>query len=211
MQRLATAVTIALLGPGALVAPAQTNPMPVPAVFITSTPGPPVDARRTAAQTAVIDRILSFDADGDDRVAAAELPERMLGVVHSVDQDDDGFLTAEEIPLAVYRKSVGVQERSFLVRRSASSLSEVVHDLKLPHPKHDRALAIVKNYNVPRNLNDSKSIDIDDVRAALKELLDEEEFGDFLAASARLGPRNLDVGVVLDRLNEVRQSLRPDK
>jgi hypothetical protein len=203
MRRIATAMTVTFLGLGVLPASAQTQPTPVPAVFVTTTPDTAFTFRRAVGPAAVVDRLLSFDADGDDRVTAAELPERMQGVVDRVDQDDDGFITAAEIEAAVDRRPVVVQGGSIALRnRSVSSLSDVVHDLKLPQPKHDRAIAIVKNYQVPRNLNNSKSIDLDVVHTAMKELLDEEEFGDFMAAAARLNVRG-NVNVTIQQLRGV--------
>src|SRR5687767_5164093 len=178
MQRIATAMTLAFLGLGVVPASAQTLPAPAPTVVATPSP----DAmstflRRAVGPAAVVGRLLSFDADGDVRVTAAELPERMQSVFDRLDQDDDGFLTPDEIQAGVNRQPRVVPDRTIVLRnRSASSLTDVVHDLKLPQPKHDRALAIVKNYQVPRNLNNSKSINVD-VDAAMKELLDEEEFG----------------------------------
>jgi hypothetical protein len=197
MWRIATAVTFTFLGLGAVSASAQTlptSPTPVPATFVRSTPDTVSGFfGRAGGATAVAARLLSFDADGDVRVTSAELPERMQSVFDRLDQDDDGFLTPDEIQAGVNRQPRVVPDRSIALRnRSASSLTEVVHDLKLPQPKHDLALAIVKNYQVPRNLNNSKSINVD-VDAAMKELLDEEEFGDFMAAAARLSPRSFSV------------------
>ena len=204
MQRIAAAMILAFLGPGAVPALGQTLPAPAPAVAVA--PSPDVVStflRRTVGPAAVVQRLLSFDTDGDDRVTAAELPERMQSVVDRIDQDDDGFMTALEIEVAVDRRPVAVDGRTILLRnRTVSSLSDVVQDLKLPQPKHDLALEIVKNYQVPRNLNNSKSIDIDIVHSAMKELLDEEEFGDYMAAAARLSfnPRTFNVITTVDQI-----------
>lgn len=208
MQRRAMAMTFAFLGLGAYPASAQTQPAPAPAVFgtisgtITSSPeGASTFLGRPVGPAAVVERLLSFDADGDDRVTAAELPERMQSVVERIDRDDDGVMTAAEIEAAVDRRPVGIDTRAFLQRnRSAPSFSDVVQDLKLPQSKHALALAIVKNYQVPRNLNDSKSIDLDVVHTAMRELLDDEEFADFMAAAARLGPRPN----VITRVDQIR-------
>jgi len=207
MQRIATAMTLAFLGLGVVPASAQTLPAPAPTVVATPSP----DAmstflRRAVGPAAVVGRLLSFDADGDDRVTAAELPERMQSVVDRIDQDDDGFMTALEIEAAVDRRPVAVDGRTVLVRnRSASTLADVVGDLKLPQPKHEQALAIVKNYQVPRNLNNSKSIDLDVVHTAMKELLGEEEYEDFRAAAARLSfnSRTFNVLTTVDQVRVV--------
>ena len=205
MQRIAMAMTFAFLRLGALPASAQTPAAPVHGVFEIANPNTAFTFSGTVGPAGVVQRFLSFDADGDDRVTAAELPERMQSVVDRIDQDDDGFMTAAEIEAAVDRRPVSVDGRAFVVRRSGSSLSDVVQDLKLPQPKHDQALAIVKNYQVPRNLNNSKSIDLDVVHTAMKELLDEEEFGDFMAASARLGSRTFNITTV----NQMRVGEQP--
>jgi hypothetical protein len=198
MRRIATAVTLALLGLAGVSAWAQTSPTPLPEIVVTARPDV-VTVRRPPGSVVV--RLLSFDADGDDRVTAAELPERMQSVVDRVDQDDDGFMTAAEIEAAVDRRPAGVEARAILLRnRSTSSLSDVVQDLKLPQPKHDLALAIVKNYQVPRNLNNSKSLDLEVVHTAMKELLDEEEFADFMAAAARISPRTFNVITTGDQI-----------
>ena len=207
MQRIATAMTLAFLGLGVVPASAQTLPAPAPTVVATPSP----DAmstflRRAVGPAAVVGRLLSFDADGDDRVTAAELPERMQSVVDRIDQDDDGFMTALEIEAAVDRRPVAVDGRTIILRnRTVPSLSDVVQDLKLPQPKHDQALAIVKNYQVPRNLNNSKSIDIDVVYTAMKALLGEEEYEDFRAAAARLSfnPRTFNVITTVDQVRVV--------
>jgi|SRR5688572_4100269 len=208
MQRIATAVMMTFLGLGALPASAQTQAAPAPPFFGTIsgtiTPGPEAVStflRRAVGPAAVVQRLLSFDSDGDDRLTAAELPERMQSVVDRIDQNDDGVMTAAEIEAAVDRRPVGIDTRAILLRnRSAPSLTDVVHDLKLTQPKHDSALAIVKNYQVPRNLNNSKSIDLGVVHTAMKELLDEEEFENFMAAAARLNPLTVRLTNTLERL-----------
>src|SRR5688572_15607246 len=102
MWRIATAVTFTFLGLDVVSASAQTPPTPVPAVFVSTTPGAvPAFVGRVGGPGAVADRLLSFDADGDVRVTAAELPERMQSVFDRLDQDDDGFLTPEEIQAGV--------------------------------------------------------------------------------------------------------------
>ena len=207
MWRIATSVTFTFLGLGVVSASAQAPPTPptlVPAVFVRSFPD--LESQffgRSGGPTAVADRLLSFDADGDVRVTAAELPERMQSVFDRLDQDDDGFLTPDEIQAGVNRQPRVVTDRSVVQRnRSVLSLTDVVNDLKLPQPKHDRAMAILKDYQVPRNLNNSRSIDLAAVHAAMQELLDEEEFGNFTAAAARINPRNAVFNIV-ERLRGV--------
>ena len=104
MRRIATAVTFTFLGLGVIPASAQAPPAPprlVPAVFVTTSFDSPSPLLGRFGPAAVVDRLLSFDADGDERVTAAELPERMQSVLLRLDHDGDSFLTAEEIQTGV--------------------------------------------------------------------------------------------------------------
>src|SRR6185503_13378667 len=58
----------------------------------------PEGARRTVVRPAsVVERVLSFDANGDHRIARDELPERMQALVVRGDKNHDGFLTSDEL------------------------------------------------------------------------------------------------------------------
>jgi hypothetical protein len=59
----------------------------------------------------------------------------------------------------------------------------VIRDLKLPAETHTRALDIVRAHKIPRNVNDPDSVDLYD---AMRELLDDEDYENFVAAAARL-------------------------
>lgn len=45
-------------------------------------------------------RLMSFDKDNDGKLSAAELPERMQGMMARADKNSDGFLTKEELTAA---------------------------------------------------------------------------------------------------------------
>ena len=182
---------IVIVAAGGALAEAQAPVRAVPAVHITVMPEPVTPNRRNDPK-AVVERILSFDADGDDRVTADELPERMQAVLERADRNGDGFLTAGEVlpPAGPTVPMTGGAS----VRVNRSSLADVVNDLKLPRPVHDRAMAIVTKHRVPRNVNDSDSIAL---HAAMKELLDEEDFGNFAAAVARLRFNSLTVRTIV--------------
>ena len=168
------AVAIIVIASGAVAGQKRSHPVP-PMI----TPLPEQAPRRTARNpSAVVDRILSFDANGDDRIARDELPERMEGLVIRGDNNQDGFLTSDEVVALVDTRPT-VTRPPFIVR-GPESLADVIGDLKLPPPTHNRALAIVKG---PRNVHDPASVDLD---TEMRELLDDEDYENFVAAVARL-------------------------
>lgn len=183
MPRLLWAL-IAVTSVAGSVAPAaaQTPARLRPAVLITPVPGR-ASVVMQASATAVVNRILSFDTDGDDRVTGHELPERMQSVVGRADQDGDRFLTAHEIEQFVRDAPAGLRTDTFSFRVQPLGLADVVHDLRLPAPKHERALALVTGITVPRNVNDPRRVEL---YARMRELLDDEEYENFVAAAARV-------------------------
>jgi hypothetical protein len=138
--------------------------------------------------TTVVARILSFDANGDLRIARDELPERMQGLVSRGDSNQDGFLARAEVialvsqAVARDRTHLPTIREGFAVRRPAN-LAEIIGDLKLPPEIHDRALEILKEHGASRTVGDLAS----DERfaAAMRQLLDEEDYENFAAAAAR--------------------------
>ena len=169
------AVAIIVMASGAVAG--QKPSRPVSAGMITLVPDQ--KTRRPALNPrAVVDRILSFDVNGDERIAREELPERMEGLVSRGDRNQDGFLTPDEV-VALVDVRPTVPRPPFIVR-DPGSFADVIADLKLPASTHNRALAIVKG---PRNVHDPASVDLD---AEMKELLDDEDYENFLAAVARL-------------------------
>ncbi len=190
MRRLekSAAVVIALLSATVTAAVAQTRPpVAVPAVLIA--PVNPVVVR-PADPTAVVDRLLSFDADGDRRVTVDELPERMQALFAGVDANGDGFVTGvEAAAAAVDRRRAFAGSQTLPLRAVKPSLAEVVADLKLPQATHDRAMALVRRYQAPRNVNDPDGIDAPTLHAAMWTLLGEEDYENFAAAANRAGVR----------------------
>ena len=135
----------------------------------------------------VLNRLWSFDLDGDDRISSEELPERMQPLMARADQNADGFLNEAELTTMVRLASTTTGAGRFFVRAKAFTLADVVSDLRLPQPKHDAALAMVKNYSVPRNVNNPQSLGEYELLGRLRELLDDEEYENFAAAAARAG------------------------
>lgn len=133
----------------------------------------------------VIERLESFDANGDHRLSRDELPERMQALVARGDRNADAALDSEEIRALV---TAAASERvSFSFRSEPSDgLPGVVNDLKLPAAKHEHALAIVSRYKLPRSVNQATSSTL---FGEMKALLDAEEYENFVAATARLSKR----------------------
>ena len=178
---LTTGAVVIWVGAVAAQAP---GPRPRPAVLIRKVEtGPFVDPARTPA--AVIERLESFDANRDHRISRDELPERMQGLVARGDRNADAALDSGEIRSLVTAAS---SERvSFSFRSEPSDgLPGVVNDLKLSAAKHEPALAIVSRHKLPRNVNEATSSGL---FAEMKALLDDEEYENFVAATARLSRR----------------------
>jgi hypothetical protein len=130
----------------------------------------------------VVDRLLSFDADSDHRIARDELPERMQDVVARGDRNADGHLDSDEIRALV--SSPPPERRTvFFEAQRPGQLVDVVSDLRLPQPTHDWAMAIVKAYTHLRNVNDSTSPDLYE---GMREVLEDEDYENFVAAVARM-------------------------
>jgi len=154
-----------------------------PAVLITTTPTPvPPAAAAPKSPLSVTERLLSFDANKDHRISRDELPERMQGLIERGDRNADGVLDVEEIRALVSAASSQRVGGRFHPQ-PAEGLSGVISDLKLPPEKHARASEIVSAQKGFLNLNEPAGVAI---IKAMKLLLDDEEFGNFLAAARRL-------------------------
>jgi hypothetical protein len=149
-----------------------------PAVLITDS-GLAGPAR---SPVAVIERLMSFDANADDRISRDELPERMQELVVRGDKNADGALDSDEIRVLVKAASSERVRASFRPP-SSDGLPGVISDLKLPPVKSARALVIVAAHKPPRTVNDPESSAL---LEAMRALLDDEEYENFLAAATRL-------------------------
>ena len=150
-------------------------------VFITE--GPPVPLAGPArSPAAVIERLVSFDVNADGRISRNELPERMDGLVARGDRNADAALDSDEIRALVNAASSPPARVSFRPQ-SSEGLPGVIRDLKLPQVKQLRALVIVGAHQPPRTVNDPASSAL---LGEMKALLDDEEYGNFVAAATRL-------------------------
>lgn len=166
-----------LIGVGATAAQA---PVLRPAVLITEMPPPLAAPGRSPV--AVIERLMSFDANSDHRISRDELPERMQEVVARGDRNADAALDSDEIRALVTAASSQRVRGSFRSQAS-EGLPGVINDLTLPPVKHARAIAVLSAYKLPRTINDSTGSDL---YGELSALLDDEEYENFVAAGARL-------------------------
>jgi hypothetical protein len=184
-------VTRTVLTSGAMLigvaAAAAQAPAPRPAVLFTEVrPTPFVGPTRSP--NAVIERLVSFDANADQRISPDELPERMQGLVARGDKNADAALDPDEIRALVHAALSPPTKVSFRSQPS-EGLSGVINDLKLPPEKHARAVVILSLYKLPRGINDPASSALLD---EMETVLDDEEYEDFVAAASRLS-RSADI------------------
>lgn len=171
------AVAIIVTAAGAVAGQAPIRPAPTAIVTVLAERA---RIRLTLNPTAVLDRLLSFDANVDNRISRDELPERMENLVSRGDQNQDGFLTPDEIvPLIDLHPSPPPRPVSGNAH-APESLADIIRDLKLPPVTRDRALAIV---NGPRN-GDPANVDF---TTEMRDLLNDEDYENYVAAATRLG------------------------
>lgn len=169
------AIAIIVTASGSVTGQQSSRPAPAATVLPER-----VRVRHALQPTAVLDRILSFDTNGDHRISRDELPERMEGLVSRGDANKDGVLTAKEIiPLIDLQASL--PERTSIVDgRHSMRLADIIADLKLPPETHNRALAIV---TCPRSVDGRANVDF---KTDMQELLSEEDYENYVAAVTRL-------------------------
>jgi hypothetical protein len=182
-QSQATAATAAasLVAATALMAlrlaPSRISPTPEEladrfSVFVNS----------TDPSIAVAQRILALDANGDTYVARHELPERMQGLIERGDQNGDGTLTTDEV-LSLVRQAPPSRRSAPLppFPQKAVDVFDIVSDLRLSPDKYRRVRDILRTHIAAGS----------DLELRLRDVLNDEEYGDFVAAAARInGGRN---------------------
>jgi hypothetical protein len=163
--------------PGAAAPPlAPCVPAPPPKTL----PPPQVDA-----ETVIVPRVMSFDANGDGRVAAAELPDRMQDLVTRGDRNGDAALDREEIR-AMASSSVVVGEgkgmpprrtreiRITLRTSSDPGLGGLIEDLELPTDRRAQAFAAVAQAEA--DITSTVMASIDPLRGQVRALVTEGQF-----------------------------------
>jgi hypothetical protein len=125
---------------------------------------------------------VSFDSNADHRISRLELPERMQELVARADRNADAALDPSETRDLVNRASAGRGAVRFRPHAS-EGLPGVIKDLKLEPSKHAAALAIVRAHELSHQVNDPSGTD---VHRAIRAVLDDEEYANFVAAATRL-------------------------
>ena len=162
-------------------------------------PSVAVPTFRVSVET-VVAHVLTFDVDGDGRVRAGELPERMIPLIGRGDRNGDQALDANEVAAVVRNPlpqgrgrivstPVRTDQRSEPFRRPPPGGPEgLLSDLKLPAARAEAAVAILakRKPTGPALSGGLQARDVDE--ATLRKLagiLTSEELADFKAALAR--------------------------
>ena len=181
-------------------------------------PAPPFDGRggpgarfrggRGLSVDQIVERIMSFDKNGDGKVTKEELPERMQHLIEKGDTNKDGALDKEEIKKLATELARDGSFRGFDGRGRpgdgfgpgrggrgrpgpaggpppGAGIERALDELKLPGPQKDKAEVAVRAHqdNVRRLMDVARS----DLLVKMKEVLGGEEFKSFKAALDR-GP-----------------------
>jgi cytochrome c peroxidase len=151
------------------------------AVLVPEMPPVPL-APRAKSPDVVIERLMSFDGNGDHRISRAELPERMQGLIARGDRNADAALDSNEIRSLVSAAAAERIVRVFSRPQPPEGLPGVIEDLKLAPAKHALALALVGPHKLHRSDREMRAV------------LDDEEYENFVAAATRLSRRPQVIG-----------------
>jgi hypothetical protein len=172
------------------------------AQFVVGTPPAPGGRSRAAGPPgrpgveAIVERLLAFDANDDQKVTKAELNERLQDLVGRGDADGDGALDSSEIR-RLAADAVDPERRSFVAPPGPGAVRIVIRppvprgveglilDLKLLPDKREQALALIRPLagESPLPPTDAVAAQVVD---RLRPILGNEEFENFQAALDRL-------------------------
>ena len=164
------------------VPPGATAP-PVAASVPVPPPTGPLPPRGHAE--AVIARVMSFDGNGDGRVAAAELPQRMQDIVRRADRNGDGALDREEIRASTSSSEeigvgIGISLRSTRDIRVTPrvprdpGLAGLLDDLSLPPDRRVAVFAALAQAEADTTKTVAASLDT--LRQEVRGLVTEAQF-----------------------------------
>lgn len=135
--------------------------------------GLPASPRAKPRHT-MLERLMAFNLNADDRISREELPERMHALVARGDMNADADLDVHEIrSLMIAAASTQVRPGSGPQQartESSDGLPGVIHDLKLSPHKHALAFALVSRPNLLRSTDHTREIN-----GEMRSLLDDEE------------------------------------
>ena len=158
------------------------------AVLVTETPFLPLAPGQPGAMPSDVvgQRLMSFDANGDDRIRRDELPERMQALAARGDRNTDGALDVKEIESLVSTAPFA-RDRVDLRAEQFEGLPGVITDLKLAPAAHSAAVAILTGFPPGQTVDRRTGRDLYE---ELRALLDVEDYQNFVAAAARLPRRS---------------------
>jgi len=107
--------------------------------------------------TEVLARMMSFDRNGDGKIARTELPERMQPMLNEGDNNRDGVLDETEIRALARRPVTAATDRGFghpggyafgdqIGVSTRAHVEGAIDDLRLETPTRDRALAVARQF-----------------------------------------------------------------
>jgi hypothetical protein len=175
----------------AAAVPAQT-PVRVFTPVLVESPVPEIVHRPGPSD--VVGRIHSFDRNGDTRISRDELPDRMHALLQLHDEDGDGVLSASEVVGAARDASRGTAAAAAF-RNTTATLADIVADLRLPQPRHDAAMTLAGNHRLPLNTN-TLDRDGEELYRSMRDLLNDEEFENFVAGVKRVKRPRMLGGIV---------------
>jgi Spy/CpxP family protein refolding chaperone len=146
----------------------------------------------------IVERIMSFDKNGDGKVTKDELPERMQDLIAKGDANKDGALDRDEVKKLAADLARGRGVRGFGAGRfpppggfGPGGVERALADLKLSDKtKEEKAEAVVKAHEekVRKLMDDTR----EEMLKQMKDILSAEEFKTFKEAVERrpgFGPR----------------------
>lgn len=162
-----------------------------PALAQVTSPSPslvqPVSSRAASATPdAVLARLMSFDRNGDGRIVAEELPDRMHNLLTRGDRSSDGALDraeARQLALAPVQLPVrpGFQQGVYGFRdrdlETSQRIENALDDLRLAAAIKERAIDIARKF---QDETDAKAPEM--LFATLGHVLTTEQMADFRSA-----------------------------
>jgi cytochrome c peroxidase len=161
--------------------PGATTPSVLPFVPAPQAKAPP---RQRVDLETIIARVMSFDANGDGRVAGVELPDRMKDIVKRGDRNGDAALDREEVRAIASSSPVpgegtGIppvtrQVHVTVLAVRDPGLTGLIDDLKLPPDRRVAALAALAQ--AEEDTTKTAAASLETLRDEVRDLVTGEQF-----------------------------------